>query len=286
MYSQEITRAHKAAIVIAIDQSCSMGGRMAVDGWDISKAESVAMVAGRIVDELILRSKRDDTIRDYYDIAIVGYSDGEVYSLLGDHFGFDSVVQLNKRVVPHTSYLLSHRTLNGVKNLYEDVSLWVKPRAEGDTPMYKMITRVSEMVEAWCNEEAHRESFPPIVFNITDGEASDGDEEMLRRAAHRLKQISTNDGNTLFVNIHISSNTLHPPLIFPTERELLLTDRYAQLLKEISSVMPGQFLSHVMECRNENFGSCDTAYYAMSYNSSITEIIAMLTIGTRSAGAR
>ena len=72
MYSQEITRAHKAAIVIAIDQSCSMGGRMVVDGWNISKAEAVAMVAGRIIDELILRSKRDNTIRDYYDIAIVG----------------------------------------------------------------------------------------------------------------------------------------------------------------------------------------------------------------------
>ena len=263
-----------------------MGGRMEVDGWDISKAESVAMVAGRIIDELILRSKRDETIRDYYDIAIVGYSNGQVYSLLGENFGFESVVQLNKRDVPHTTYLLSHRTLCGVKNLYEDVSLWVQPRAEGDTPMYKMITRVSEMVEAWCYEEAHRDSFPPIVFNITDGEASDGDEEMLRRAAHRLKQIGTNDGNTLFVNIHISSNTLHPPLVFPTELELLLTDRYAQLLKELSSVMPKRFLPHVMECRNKSFSHYDTTYYAMSYNSSITELIAMLTIGTRSAGAR
>lgn len=286
MYSQEITQAHKAAIVIAIDQSCSMSGRMDVDGWDISKAESVAMVAGRIIDELILRSKRDNAIRDYYDIAIVGYSDGEVYSLLGGEFDFVPIAQLTNREVEHTTYLLSHLTLNGVSDFYEDVSLWVKPRAQGDTPMYKMILRVTEMVEAWCLEESHRESFPPIVFNITDGEASDADEEMLRRAAHRLMQSGTNDGNTLFANIHISSNTLHPPLIFPTESELLFTDRYSQLLKDISSVMPKQFLPHIMECRNQSYNPFGSAHYAMSYNSSITELIAMLTIGTRSAGAR
>lgn len=282
MYSQEITRAHKAAIVIAIDQSCSMGGRMVVDGWNISKAEAVAMVAGRIIDELILRSKRDNTIRDYYDIAIVGYSDGEVYSLLDNDFGFAPIAQLAKREVAHTSYLLSHLTLNGVSSFYEDVSLWVKPRAEGDTPMYKMFTRVHEIVERWCLEESHRESFPPIVFNITDGEASDADEEVLRGAAHRLMQSGTNDGNTLLVNIHISSNTLHPPIIFPSEGELPLSDRYALLLKDISSVMPKQFTSQIMECRTNSYNFAD-AYYAMSYNASITELIAMLTIGTRSA---
>lgn len=286
MYSQEITRAHKAAIVIAIDQSCSMGGRMAIDGWDISKAEAVAMVAGRIIDELILRSKRDNTIRDYYDVAIVGYSDGDVYSLLDHKHDFVSVVELNKRVVPHTTYLLSHCTLRGVKNLYEDVTMWVRPRAEGDTPMYKMIVHVSDMVAAWCDEKSHRESFPPIVFNITDGEASDGDYEMLRRAARRLKQTGTNDGNTLFVNIHISSNTLRPPVIFPTEQELQETDRHAQILKDMSSVMPESFLSQVMECRNEGYNTINDTHYAMSYNASITELVAMLTIGTRSAGIR
>jgi hypothetical protein len=37
-----------------------------------------------------------------------------------------------------------------------------------------------------------------------------------------------------------------------------------------------------MECRTNSYNFAD-AYYAMSYNASITELIAMLTIGTRSA---
>ena len=37
MYSQEVTRRHRAAIVVAIDQSCSMSGRMTLNGWDLSK---------------------------------------------------------------------------------------------------------------------------------------------------------------------------------------------------------------------------------------------------------
>jgi hypothetical protein len=152
--------------------------------------------------------------------------------------------------------------------------------------MYKMIVHVSDMVAAWCDEKSHRESFPPIVFNITDGEASDGDYEMLRRAARRLKQTGTNDGNTLFVNIHISSNTLRPPVIFPTEQELQETDRHAQILKDMSSVMPESFLSQVMECRYEGYSTINDTHYAMSYNASITELVAMLTIGTRSAGIR
>ena len=63
---------------------------------------------------------------------------------------------------------------------------------------------------------------------------------------------------------------------------MLFTDRYAQLLKDISSVMPKQFLPHIMECRNQSYNPFGSAHYAMSYNSSITELIAMLTIGTRS----
>jgi hypothetical protein len=47
--------------------------------------------------------------------------------------------------------------------------------------------------------------------------------------------------------------------------------------------MPKQFLPHIMECRNQSYNPFGSAHYAMSYNSSITELIAMLTIGTRSA---
>ena len=280
MYSQEITRCHRAAIVIAIDQSSSMSGRMNLNGENISKADVVAMVTGRLIDELILRSYAGDGYRNYYDIAVLGYSDGRVYPLLGENIGFYPITDLAARKMPHISYRLPYNTLNGgISTFHEEVPMWVKPRAEGDTPMYKMINHVTDLVRRWCVVKENRESFPPIVFNITDGEASDADYDMLRAAATRLKQTLTRDGATLFVNVHISSAEQAQPIIFPAITELPETMRYANQLMHMSSLLPKQFNEYVTACRAQ-FAA--PPYVAMSYNASISELIAMLNIGSRS----
>ena len=280
MYSQEITRRHRAAIVIAIDQSCSMSGRMMLNGWDLSKAEVVSMVVGRLIDELILRSHRDNGYRHYYDIALIGYSGEQVYSLLGDEIMFHPTTLLAGRDVPTTDYALGYKTLNsGTHTFREKVSLWVEPVAHGATPMYKMICSVTDLVAEWCAKEENSESFPPLVFNITDGEASDANYDMLRSASHRLQSTGTKDGNTLFINVHISSDTNHSPLLFPNIHEVSLSIRHAHLLMDMSSVMPEQMHSYISQCRSE---SSKPPYIAMSYNASISELVAMLNIGSRS----
>ena len=43
------------------------------------------------------------------------------------------------------------------------------------------------------------------VFNITDGEASDSDEEELAQIAGRIRSLGTDDGRALLVNIHLAS---------------------------------------------------------------------------------
>ena len=280
MYSQEITRRHRAAIVIAIDQSCSMSGRMVLNGWDLSKAEVVSMVVGRLIDELILRSHRDGGYRHYYDIALLGYSGESVYSLLGNEIMFYPITILAGREVPRTTYALSYRTLrSGNHTFQEEVSLWVEPAAHGATPMYKMICAATELVAEWCAKEENSESFPPLVFNITDGEASDASYDMLRGAAHRLQNTGTSDGNTLFVNVHISSDTGHAPILFPNIHEVPLSIRHAHLLMDMSSVMPEPLHPYISECRA---GFSKPPYIAMSYNASMSELVAMLNIGSRS----
>lgn len=280
MYSKTITRHNRAAIVIAIDQSSSMSGRMATNDWKLSKAEAVSMAAGKLIDELLLRSRRDNGYRHYYDIALVGYSEDSVYSLLGEELEFFPITTLALRRVPRSLYTLSYLTLNkGVVPLCEEVSMWVEPRAQGSTPMCKMISRVTRLVEEWCAKEENRDSFPPIVFNITDGEASDSDYDRLRSAAARLRNTGTIDGNTLFVNVHISSDLRHAPMAFPTPLEIPHEIRYARLLMEMSSVMPAQFNPYIQSCRMR---VAEPPYLAMSYNSSLPELIALLNIGSRS----
>ena len=280
MYSQEITRLHRAAIVIAIDQSCSMAGRMELNNWDLSKAEVVSMVAGRLIDELIMRSHRDNGYRHYYDIALIGYSGDSVYSLLGEKMEFHPITMLAGRTVRRVPYALSYNTMRGGRATFlESVSMWVEPKAQGGTPMYKMLESVISLVDDWCSREENRDSFPPLVFNITDGEASDMDYEMLRRASHRLQQTATNDGNTLFFNVHISTHTHRAPLLFPTPHEVPISERYAHLLMDMSSIMPEQFHRYICECR-PSFSQ--PPYIAMSYNASMSELVAMLNIGSRS----
>ena len=52
-------------------------------------------------------------------------------------------------------------------------------------------------------EERFRDSFPPIVFHLTDGESqTDG-----RQLAEQIKQLATSDGNVLIVNAYIGTRT-------------------------------------------------------------------------------
>ena len=64
---------------------------------------------------------------------------------------------------------------------------------------------VNHLEEWTANNES---SFPPIVFNITDGEASDVDDySELVEAADKIKKISTTDGNTLLFNLLFSDDS-------------------------------------------------------------------------------
>ena len=73
-YTQSITRHHRTAFVLAIDQSGSMVEELEFRGRRTSKAAAVAEVANSLLSELLLRATREGEVLDYYDNAVVGYS--------------------------------------------------------------------------------------------------------------------------------------------------------------------------------------------------------------------
>ena len=73
MYTQEITRRHRAAFVLVLDQSGSMQERIRLGRMNITRAEAVTLMANALITELIDRCRRTDSLRNYYDIAVVGY---------------------------------------------------------------------------------------------------------------------------------------------------------------------------------------------------------------------
>ena len=95
MYTQSITRRHRTAFLLAIDGSGSMAEEIRFRGRTSTKAEAVAAIANELLFELIERARRSDGVRDYYDIALIGYSgDDEVYPLLPGGREMVSVTEL------------------------------------------------------------------------------------------------------------------------------------------------------------------------------------------------
>ncbi len=279
MYSQEITRRHRTAFIIALDQSTSMQEQVRFGRLRMSKAQAVAYTANVLITELIDRSRRKDGVRNYYDIAVVGYSDDEVRMLLSQD-GFVSVKNLAERI-PEAVTLSFEESMpdNSAAMVKHHIHPWIEPKAEGNTPMYEALLRIREMVEEWCEQEQNRESFPPIVFNITDGEASDCDDNELRYAAEMLRRTGTGDGTTLLINIHLSTDLLQPSMVFPMAEELHSANRYARLLADCSSIMPDSFNAEIGKLK---LSASTPPYRGMGYNASVIELLSIINIGSRS----
>ena len=261
-YTQSITRRHRTAFVLAIDQSGSMVEELEFRGRRTSKAAAVAEVANSLLSELLLRATREGEVRDYYDIAVVGYSGEGVHSLLSADETFVPVSAL-RNAVRNTRRVSVERRLPDGQPAFNEVTVseWIAPAASGQTPMYEALLYVHDLVEAWCRRPEHRESFPPLVFNITDGEASDSDEEALAQIAGRI----------------LAAGDAAKGRIFLTDGETAYNNRYARLLYDISSPMPPLFDDAIRSLRGDEARG---PFRGMCYNASITELLSVLNVGS------
>ncbi len=279
MYTQEITRRHRAAFIIAIDRSCSMQEKIVFGKKVIKKAEAVAYTANTLISELIDRCRRTDGLRNYYDIAVVGYCNDTVEMLL-DPAGFIPIDRLAART-PETSFISTeHESADGGEIIVaHTVKHWIEAKNEGNTPMYEAMLHIRDMVDAWCSVPQNRESFPPVVINITDGEVSDCDDDELIDICSQIRRISTDDGSTLLFNIHLTTDPQTSPIVFPAEHELSRAGQYARMLAACSSEMPEVFNDAV---RRKKGAGAEPPFRGMAYNANIVELFSILNIGSRS----
>lgn len=279
MYTQSITRSHRTVFILLIDGSGSMAEEIRYLGKRMTKAEAVASITNGMLFELVERARRSDGVRDYYDIAVLSYSgNDEVYSLLPDGRELIPVSELAAREMPTRREIVEVRMPDGSTALREiPAPAWIAPEAAGQTPMYEALDRAREIAEAWCRNPEHAESFPPTVFNITDGEATDCSEEELLHICQRLRSVRTCDGNVLLVNIHIAPDDSQQSVFFPSEEEAACPNRYARLLYDCSSPMPEVFNEAIREAKGPG---ALPPFRGMSFNASAEQLIAMLNIGS------
>lgn len=277
MYTNPITRLHPTAFVVLIDRSGSMKEKITFAGSEMPKSRAVALVANSFIDELLYRARRENGVYDYYDIAVLGYSGDGVESLVSSAGEFTSPSRLAARKV-HREQITRERMLPSGRSVMAvtEQNMWITEKAAGITPMCGAMREGLALVEKWSCRKSNATSYPSTVINITDGEASDGEGESVRAIAARIRNTSTADGNTLLINIHLAKSDGGRPVLFPSSSDMLPPHRYARLLYDISSEMPGNYHDVIAAMRP----GAVAPFRGMAYNSPVGDLVAMMNIGS------
>ncbi|WP_413207363.1 hypothetical protein [Rhodospirillum sp. A1_3_36] len=285
-YSQQISRENPNLFLFLLDQSYSMTeefGQPDKDGNAQTKANALAEAVNATISEVILRCTRGEGVREYFEIGILGYGpQGECrFAWEGGLVG-QTVASLPEIKLHAAIQKYKQETVVRGRIVEEELQeeTWVRPVADGGTPMKAALERAKIVVSDWIAN--HRSSYPPMVINITDGMATDVmDERELVQVANEIKNLETEDGNALLINCHITSHK-KAAVYFPGAPEELPDDNYAKTLYEMSSVLPPQMNAIVAEMFSKSTVGA-AGLRGLAYNAGPVQLIKFLDIGTRQA---
>ena len=169
MYQVPASRVHPICIVFLLDQSQSMSEP--ISGSTTPKAIVLAEVVNNALYELILRTVKDprEGPRHYYDIGLIGYSD-EAHHLFSGPLAGRSLVS-NSELAKSPVRV---DTVDAGGGRMAKKPVFVEPVSKGWTKMCEALDLCGGLVNQWLQQPGHQNSFPPIVVNVSDGEATDG----------------------------------------------------------------------------------------------------------------
>ncbi len=247
-YVTRVTSLNPCAIVLMLDHSESMSESMTDNrGNEHEKAKTLALNVNRFLEEIILTCQKADLIRDYFEILILSYGklDEDEESVVTVAWegelktkNWVSVNELRNSSLRKEIIEVPNPKQFGPRILKEEQNIWIESYAEGLTPMKQAFELCNEYLSEWVME--HPNSFPPLIFNITDGEATDiADYNELISSAEKIKANCTNDGNALLFNFLLSANS-EQVREFPlfSERDLFESNEYEKALFDASSTIP------------------------------------------------
>lgn len=231
-YSAEISRANPACILFLLDQSGSMNELFSLAGEPaIPKAKGVADAINRLMSELVLSCTDGERIMDRFHLGVVTYG-GDRASLPDTFQGLRALSEVATNPLRVDVRLQeSYDGTGGLVRREVHMPVWFEPYANGATPMCNALELARSILEPWV--ASHPESFPPIVFNITDGAATDGDPLAALRA---LQGCGTRDGACLTFNM-LLANGQGPTTAYPTSAEAIPEGPLRSMV-EGASVLP------------------------------------------------
>jgi len=174
-----------------------MGDAFSVGDSKRSKAEGLADAVNRLLQNLVIKCAKEEGVRDPYNVGVIAYGAnvGPAFSgpLAGKEMAsISEIANLPARVEERL-----RKVEDGAGGLVDQkvrFPVWFDPVANGATPMCQALKQAHSILQLWLNQ--HPNCSPPIVINVTDGEATDGDPE---DAAKSIKQLSSSDGKVLLI---------------------------------------------------------------------------------------
>ncbi len=234
-YEQPINTRNPTLMIFLLDQSGSMAEPWGIDATR-TKAQGVAEAVNGLINVLVSECCRGTVVRDRYFLGVVGYGRelnlGFPGSLAGEISRPVSQIASCPLRMEQRRRLVADGTGGQIEQVSE-FAVWIDPVADGQTPMCQVL-RVAYQVTADFVSQ-HPDCFPPIVFNITDGAANDGDPSP---GAASLRGIASSDGNVLLFNLHISKRC-STPILYPASEVGLPDDNARRLFSMTSQLTPG-----------------------------------------------
>ncbi len=258
-----ISSTNPCLLVYLIDQSSSMSDKFG--NASHSKATEVANAINDIIYDIGLRCiSANGEIKNRFEIVIIGYG------------------KKPNSVASGWEGQLAGNWVVSIKNIFDfplgqenDKPIWIMPYANSNTPMTKAFENAKRLCNEWINWGNHKNCHPPIIINITDGEATDGGANYhdLKQEVQQIKQLRTDYGPINILNIHLSSRS-GEKLLFPSN--VNSGDEFEKLLFDMSTQL------------NENMIriGCDKGYSINQnskgyvFNGNATDLINFLNIGT------
>src|SRR5690606_27354833 len=137
-----------------------------------SKARVLADVVNRLLQNLVLRCAKEDGVRDYFHIGVIGYGErvqpliqpAPDYGTPNDLIPISHIAERPLRLDERLKQVPDGN--GGFVERRVKVPVWFDPQAKNGTPMCQALDQAAVMVRRWI--DVHPHGFPPIVVNITD----------------------------------------------------------------------------------------------------------------------
>lgn len=276
-YERPFSVHRPGCLIFLVDQSGAMEEPFAPGraGAGQCKMDVVAAALNHTLIEIGRRCIKGAEVRPRVFVAAIGYGGAHVGSILPSRIGGGPLVSITDLMEnPLRVERRMRKEMDDAGNLCEvpvDFPVWLDGRADGATPMCEAIEFATRLVEDWI--PSHQRSFPPIVINITDGIATDGDP---RPAACALRSLMTEDGNVLLFNCHLNAISVRAVML-PSSRESLPQDPLCEMLFEMSSEIPETMLRSLVEM---GVDVCNGAR-GLAYDADLDGLSRLLRLATR-----